>query len=59
MTPWTASSFKKHNKKASPNQLKAAAHAANSVLKKTGDEGRAVRAGNSVVRKMKRGQARR
>lgn len=56
MTPWSATSFRKHNKKATPAQLRAGAKAANEALKRTGDDGKAVRAGNAVIRKMKRDQ---
>ena len=53
MTPWDAQSFAKHNRHASKSQLRAAAKEANRVLKKTGDDGAAVRAGNGVIRRMK------
>lgn len=47
---WKASDAKRHTKKANtPCKKRAFAHAANSVLKKTGDEGRAVRAGNAAA----------
>jgi hypothetical protein len=52
--PWTARAFRKFNKDATSKQLSAAAKAANSVLRETGDEGRAVRAGNAQINKMKR-----
>ena len=51
--PWTATSFAKHNRKASKHQLSIAAKAANATLKRTGDEGRAVRAGNAAIRRAK------
>lgn len=54
MTPWSSSSFKKHNKKATVKQLEAAAKRANAVLKETGDEGLAVMLGNALIKKMKR-----
>jgi len=54
--PWTESSFKKHNQSATPAQSRAGAKAANATLKRTGDEGRAVRAGNAVIRKMRKGK---
>jgi hypothetical protein len=48
--PWSASDATRHTKKArTPKEKRAFAHAANSVLKSTGDEGRAVRAGNAAV----------
>ena len=50
--PWTARSFRKHNKKASMAQLKAGAARANAVLSATGDEAAAVRAGNAKIKKM-------
>lgn len=50
--PWTAKDASRHIKKAKSARCKRAfAHASNSVLKSTGDEGRAVRAGNSAVNK--------
>jgi len=51
--PWTSSSFRKHNKKATVAQLEAAAEQANEVLKETGDEGAAVIAGNALIKKMR------
>lgn len=52
--PWDSKSFAKHNKSASPHQLTIAARVANAVLKKTGDEGRAVASGNAAINKAKR-----
>ena len=53
--PWTAKDAQRHTKKAkSPKSKRAFAHAANSVLKSTGDEGRAVRAGNAAAAKSSR-----
>lgn len=52
--PWTSSSFKKHNKKASVKQLEGAAKRANEVLEQTGDEGAAVIAGNVLIKKMRK-----
>lgn len=50
--PWTAKDAKRHTRKAkSPKKKRQWAHVADSVLKRTGDEGRAVRAANSVVKK--------
>ena len=52
--PWTASTFRKHNKRASPAQLKAAVARANAVLRKTGDEGKAVMLGNAAIKAMRK-----
>lgn len=53
--PWTSKDAKKHDKDAdSPKKQKQWASVANSTLKKTGDEGRAVRAANSVVKPSKK-----
>jgi hypothetical protein len=57
--PWTARDATRHTKKAKTAKSKRAfAHASNSVLRETGDEGRAVRAGNAAaaasIRKSKR-----
>jgi len=50
--PWTASDSSRHTKKAkSPKRKRQWSHVANSVLKRTGDEGAAVRAANGVVKK--------
>lgn len=47
--PWSAQSFKsKHNKKLSPKHAQHAASVANAVLRRTGDEGQAIRVGNFV-----------
>jgi uncharacterized protein YdaT len=49
--PWTAKSFKKHNRKAT----KKMADVANAVLRETGDEGKAIRIANAQgKRKRKR-----
>lgn len=48
--PWTPKDATRHTKKAkTPKSKRAFADAANSVLKRTGDEGRAVRAGNAAA----------
>lgn len=49
--PWTASDAGRHNKAAGKDHRKAAvwAHVANAVLRKTGDEGRAVREANAAA----------
>ncbi len=56
MAPWTASSFRsKHNKKLTAAQAKKAAAIANSILKETGDEAKAIRIANSQLKRKKRG----
>lgn len=48
--PWNPSDATRHTKKARTAKSKRAfAHASNSVLKRTGNEGRAVRAGNAAA----------
>ena len=48
--PWDPSDAQRHTKKAdTPKAKRAFAHAANNVLEETGDEGRAVRAGNAAA----------
>ena len=55
--PWTPAQAQKHTKKAKSAIAKRQwAHVADAVLKKTGNEGRAVREANSVVAKRKRGK---
>ena len=50
--PWTPADATRHTKKAkTPKSKRAFAHASNSVFKATGDEGRAVRAGNAAAAK--------
>lgn len=51
--PWTRNSeAAKHTHKAkSPKSKRQWRHVANSVLERTGDEGRAVRSANAVIRK--------
>jgi hypothetical protein len=52
MMPWKSSSAKGHTKKAkSPTAKRQWSKVANSVLKSTGSEGRAVRAANAAVKK--------
>lgn len=52
--PWTSKDAQRHTKKAkSPKAKRQWAHVAESVRKKTGDEGRAVRAANAAVKKRK------
>lgn len=50
MSPWTPKDAQRHDKKAkSAHAQKQWSEVANSVLKATGDEGRAVREANGVV----------
>ena len=52
--PWTGNSFKKHNKKLSPKKSALAADIANAILRKTGDEGKAIRIANAKVKKKRK-----
>lgn len=48
--PWSSSDAKSHTKKArNPKLARQWAHVANSALKRTGDEARAIREANAVV----------
>jgi hypothetical protein len=50
--PWSPTDAKRHDKKAkSPKAQRQWSDVANSVLEKTGDEGRAVREANGVIMK--------
>lgn len=50
--PWTSRQARQHTHKATtPKKKRQFAAVANDVLKRTGDEGRAVRAGNAAVKK--------
>jgi hypothetical protein len=50
--PWKASDASKHTKKANtPAEAKTWAATANSVLKDTGDEARAIRTANAAIKK--------
>lgn len=50
--PWTPEDAPSKTKKAdTPKKQRQFAHVANSVLAKTGDEGRAIRSGNAAVAK--------
>ena len=50
--PWTAKDATRHQKKAkSPKRKRQWAHVADSMLKRTGDDGAAIRAANAVVKK--------
>jgi hypothetical protein len=49
--PWSPKSFTlRHNKRLTPKQAARASAIANDVLRRTGDEGLAVRTANGVVR---------
>lgn len=53
--PWSKNDAKRHTRKAkSPKAKRQWSHVANATLEKTGDEGRAVRAANAVVKKRKK-----
>ena len=53
--PWTSRSAGKHTKKAKSATAKRQwSHVANSVLAKTGNEGRAIREANAVVKRRRR-----
>lgn len=53
--PWTPKSATKHTKAAKSDVAKRQwSDVANSVLKKTGDEGRAIREANAAVKKRKK-----
>lgn len=47
--PWTAQTIKKHNHALKGAKAKKAAAVANAVLKKTGDEGKALRIANGAA----------
>ena len=52
--PWTAKDAKRHTRKAAtPKTKRQWAAVADSTLKRTGDEGRAVRAANAAVARRK------
>jgi uncharacterized protein YdaT len=48
--PWTGKTFKKHNRRATPQM----ARMANAILAETGDEGKAIRIANARGKKAKR-----
>ena len=53
--PWRAKDAKAHTKAAKgATAQRQWAHVSNAVLKKTGDEGQAVRAANAVVKRRKK-----
>ena len=52
--PWTAKTFKKHNRKLSGHALDAAAAASTNALKHGYSEGAAVRIGNAVGNRLLR-----
>jgi uncharacterized protein YdaT len=49
--PWTSKDAARHDRKATGKKSKQWAEVANSVLKSTGDEGRAVKTANGVVKR--------
>jgi hypothetical protein len=54
MTPWGPSDARSKTRKANtPKKQRQWAHVADAVLASTGDEGRAVRTANGVIRKRK------
>ena len=58
--PWQANDVSKHNRSVkSPKRKKEWKDVANSVLKRTGDEGRAIRSANAVVKKAQAKRSRR
>jgi hypothetical protein len=50
MCPWEASDAQRHTKKATGKKASQWSKVANSVLKETGDEARAVRTANGVIK---------
>lgn len=55
--PWTASQFRsRHNHRLSDSQADEASRVANALLRKYGDDGKAIRIANSVVQKAEGGQ---
>jgi hypothetical protein len=52
--PWTSKDATRHDKKAKGKKGALWAKVANQVLNKTGNEGRAVREANAVVKRAKR-----
>lgn len=56
--PWSSKDATRHTKKAkSAKQKRQFAHVANSILKRTGDEGRAIRGANAAVGRKKKRKA--
>jgi uncharacterized protein YdaT len=51
MSPWSGKSFKKHNKGLGKKQAAKAASVANAILRKSGDEGKAIRIASSMMKK--------
>lgn len=51
--PWTPKDASKHNQAAVGHSAVVWSRVANQVLKKTGDDGRAIREANSVVAKIR------
>jgi len=54
--PWDGKSFRRHNKGLTDVEARRAARIANYILERTGDEGRAIREANAVVRSMRKGR---
>ena len=52
--PWTAESIRKHKHDLTDAEAEKAARIANSVLERTGDEGRALRSAFAVIDKNRR-----
>lgn len=53
--PWTSSTFRsRHNKGLSKGQSSKAASIANAILKKTGNEGKAIRIANAAVKRARK-----
>lgn len=55
--PWVASTFRKHNRRAVGPAGKKAASIANAVLRKTGDEGRAIRIASAAIKRKRGGKS--
>ncbi len=49
--PWDKNTFKKHNKTATGKKGEKAAAIANEVLKRTGDDAKAIRIANAAIKK--------
>jgi hypothetical protein len=58
--PWSPSDAPRHNSLATTRELRETwASVANETLEETGDEGRAIREANAVIKRERRNQARR
>jgi len=49
--PWTKNTFQKHNKSATGAKGVKAAAVANAVLKRTGDDAKAIKIANAAIKK--------